>query len=69
VAAIRRVLGMATNLEGKYGFSDVAVGVPCILGKNKVERIIELELEGDCEKEFDDAVARIKDVIRQLEET
>jgi malate dehydrogenase len=64
----RRVLGMSTYLEGEYGFSDVAVGVPCILGKNGVERIIELKLEGDCEEQFGEAVAKIKDVIGQLEE-
>jgi malate dehydrogenase len=64
-----RVLGMSTYLEGEYGFSDVAVGVPCVLGKNGVEKIIELKLDGKSAKEFGEAVAKIKDVIRQLKET
>ena len=63
-----RVLGISTYLEGAYGFSDVAVGVPCILGKNGVEKIIELKLDSKSEKEFRESVVKIKDVIRQLEE-
>jgi len=63
-----RVLGISTYLEGAYGFSDVAVGVPCVLGKNGVEKIIELKLDSKSEKEFRESVAKIKDVIRQLEE-
>ncbi|MCX5842123.1 MAG: malate dehydrogenase [Deltaproteobacteria bacterium] len=63
-----RVLGISTYLEGAYGFSDVAVGVPCVLGKNGVERVIELKLDSKSEKEFRESVAKIKDVIGQLEE-
>ena len=63
-----RVLGISTYLEGAYGLSDVVVGVPCVLGKNGVEKIIELKLDSKSEKEFRESVAKIKDVIRQLEE-
>lgn len=31
-------------LEGEFGLSDISIGVPCILGKNGIERIVEIEL-------------------------
>lgn len=31
-------------VEGEYGLSGLAIGVPCILGKNGIERIVEIEL-------------------------
>jgi malate dehydrogenase len=37
----------AAYLRGEYGIDDLFIGVPAILGKNGVERIIELELQED----------------------
>lgn len=37
-------------LEGEYGLNDISLGVPCILGKNGIEKIVEIELS-DAEKE------------------
>ena len=37
-------------LEGEYGLNDISIGVPCILGKNGIERIVEIELS-EAEKE------------------
>ncbi|WP_297095132.1 malate dehydrogenase [uncultured Draconibacterium sp.] len=37
-------------LEGEYGLSDISIGVPCIIGKNGIEKIVEIELS-DAEKE------------------
>ena len=34
-------------LEGEYGLSDLAIGVPVILGRNGVEKIIEIDLSED----------------------
>ena len=41
----KRVLPCSTYLNGEYGMEDIYIGVPVILGKDGVERIIELELE------------------------
>jgi malate dehydrogenase len=38
-------LPAAAFLDGQYGLNDIYMGVPCILGKNGVERIVELELD------------------------
>lgn len=40
-------------LNGEYGYSDIYLGVPVILGKNGVERIIELELDEEDKNRFD----------------
>ncbi len=37
-------------LEGEYGLNDISIGVPCIIGKNGIEKIVEIELS-DAEKE------------------
>jgi malate dehydrogenase len=43
----RRVLPCAAWCTGQYGIKDMFVGVPCVLGKNGVERIVELKLTAD----------------------
>lgn len=44
-----KMIPCAAFLEGEYGENDLTIGVPVILGKNGIERIIELELN-DAEK-------------------
>lgn len=34
-------------LDGEFGLSDLCIGVPCVLGKNGIERIVEIELSDD----------------------
>ena len=41
----RRLLPCSAYLTGQYGLEDVYIGVPVVLGKNGVERIVELDLE------------------------
>ncbi len=43
----RRILPCAAWLEGEYGMSGLFLGVPCKLGKNGLEKIIEVELTTD----------------------
>jgi malate dehydrogenase len=42
-----RVLPCAAWCTGQYGIKDMFVGVPCVLGRNGVERIVELKLSAD----------------------
>jgi malate dehydrogenase len=58
-----RVMGVSTYLDGEYGASDVCIGVPCILGKNGVERIIELKLDPRDRDAFDKSVAVLKGLV------
>jgi len=43
----KRVLPCAAWCTGQYGVKDMFVGVPCVLGKNGVEKIVELKLTND----------------------
>jgi malate dehydrogenase len=45
----KRILPCAAWLQGEYGFNDLFLGVPVMLGRNGVEKIIEVELT-DAEK-------------------
>ncbi len=40
-----RLLPCAAYLDGQYGLSGIYLGVPCVLGKNGVERVVELDLD------------------------
>jgi malate dehydrogenase len=46
----KKMFPCSTMLEGEYGLNDICIGVPVILGKNGIEKIIELDLT-DAEKE------------------
>ena len=39
-------------LEGEYGQSDICIGVPVILGKNGIEKIVELDLNEEEKAKF-----------------
>lgn len=43
----RRVFTACAFLQGEYGYNDIYLGVPVVLGKHGIERIIELDLDAD----------------------
>ena len=63
----KQVIPVATYLNGEYGHSDVTIGVPAIIGRNGVEKIIELDLNDDESKGFDKAVENVKSAISSIE--
>jgi malate dehydrogenase len=62
-----RVMSVSTFLEGEYGFSNISIGVPVILGKNGVERILELKLSAQAKRQFEKSVSIVKDMINKLD--
>ncbi len=46
----KKMFPCSTFLEGEYGLNDICIGVPVILGKNGIEKIVEIDLT-DSEKE------------------
>lgn len=52
----------STALNGEYGQKDVAVGVPCVIGKNGLEEILEVELDESEKEKF----AKSCDIIRSF---
>jgi len=61
-----RVLSISTLLQGEYGFSDLSIGVPAILGKNGVERILELKLETETRNRFSASVNVVREAMAKL---
>jgi malate dehydrogenase len=61
-----RVMSVSTCLDCEYGFSDVSIGVPVVIGKNGVEKIIKLELSSQTKERFTKSVAVIKEAIAAL---
>jgi len=61
-----RVMSVSTCLGGEYGFSGLSIGVPVVLGKDGVEKIVELELSEQTRERFARSVAVVKEAIASL---
>lgn len=48
----KRTLGVSAYLSGEYGLQDLCIGVPCLLGKDGIEKIIELDLNSEEKQAF-----------------
>ncbi len=59
----RRVLPAAANLTGQYGVNDLYVGVPVVIGANGVEKIVEIDLNAEAQKNFDVSVDAVKELL------
>jgi malate dehydrogenase len=62
----RKVLPCAAYLSGEYGYKDIYVGVPAIIGKSGVEKIVEIELNQDEKIAFDKSVSGVKELIAAI---
>ena len=40
----KKMFACSALLEGEFGLNDVSIGVPCIIGKNGIEKIVEIKL-------------------------
>ena len=63
----KTLLPAAAFLRGEYGFSGIFLGVPVILGKGGVERILELELTGDEREALARSARAVRQGIRELD--
>lgn len=63
----RRVLPTIAYLEGEYGYSDIYLGVPTVIGGNGIEEIIELELTEEEKVALDKSADSVKKVLHVLE--
>lgn len=55
-----RILPASTLLEGEYGQTNVHAGVPCIIGRNGIEQVVELKLTDEELKQFENSCNVIK---------
>lgn len=63
----KRVFPVCIKLEGEYGIDDCYLGVPVILGKNGVEKVIELQLNDDEKALLQESRKHVKEVMAVLE--
>lgn len=62
----KRVLACAAFLEGEYGVQGYYMGVPAVIGRGGVERIIEIKLTPEEKKMFDASVDHVKKLVSQI---
>lgn len=55
----KRIIPCSALLEGEYGESDLCIGVPCVLGKNGIEKVIELDLNEEEKAAFAASAAAV----------
>ena len=63
----KQIIPVATYLDGQYGHSDVAIGVPAVIGRDGIDRIVELDLDESERQVFDKAVTVVKSAIASIE--
>jgi len=56
----KKMFSCSALLEGEYDLNDISIGVPCIIGKNGIEKIVELELTDAEKSKIQDSAAAVK---------
>src|SRR3954467_410996 len=59
----KRIFPCAAYCDKEYGIGGYFVGVPCVLGKDGVERVIEVELDGNERRMFQASVDHVKELV------
>ena len=63
----KKMFPCSALVDGEYGLKDVAIGVPCIIGKNGIEKIVEIKLSAAEKAKLDESAKGVKDVNALLE--
>ena len=63
----KRIFPVCAWLTGEYGLKDIYLGVPVVLGKNGIEKIIELKLNEDEMKLVNESAKAVKEVMSVLD--
>jgi malate dehydrogenase len=62
----RRILPCAAWLQGEYGMKDLFLGVPCKLGRNGLEKVIEVELTKDERAALEKSAEAVREPMRAV---
>ena len=65
----KRILPCAAYCDAEYGVGGYFVGVPCILGKDGMEQVIEIDLSNEEKTLMDESVSHVKDLVGVVRET
>lgn len=63
----KQVMPVSTYLDGEYGYSNISIGVPAVIGKNGVEKIVELDLDAYEKEWFKKGIDSVKTAISGIE--
>ena len=58
----KKIIACSVLLEGEYGQQDICLGVPCIIGKNGIEKIVDIKLNDSEKAQF----AKSADAVRAM---
>ena len=59
---LKKELPCAAHLNGEYGFKDIYAGVPVIIGKNGVEKVVEIKLSSSEKDQFNKSIKAVQDL-------
>jgi malate dehydrogenase len=62
----KRILPCAARLNGEYGVDGLYIGVPVVIGRGGVEKIIEIKLNEDEQKMFDASVEAVRTLLADV---
>ncbi|MGM1019704.1 MAG: malate dehydrogenase [Bacillota bacterium] len=60
----KRIIPVIAYLEGEYGYQDLFLGVPTLLGGNGIEKVFELELTAEEKAALDQSAESVRNVIK-----
>lgn len=62
----KKIMPCAAHLNGEYGFKNLYLGVPAIIGARGVERILEIEMNATEKAEFEKSASAVKELIASV---
>jgi malate dehydrogenase len=63
----KRILPCAALCQGEYGINDLFVGVPVMLGRDGIEKIVEIELTDDEQAELKSSADAVQELVKAME--
>lgn len=64
----KKMIPCSVLLEGEYQQQDLCIGVPCIIGKNGLESIVDVKLNAEEQAKFDQSTAAVKSMNEALDD-
>ncbi|MFZ5434606.1 MAG: malate dehydrogenase [Calditrichota bacterium] len=61
----KRVLPCAAWLQGEYGHKDLYMGVPAVIGKNGIEKILEIPLNDEEKRMFNESADKVRSTVAE----
>ena len=56
----KKIIPCSAYLDGEYNQSDICIGVPCVIGKNGIEQVVQLDLNDDEQNKFNKSADTVK---------